>query len=141
MRLSGSLAMIAVLCGGLTACPHDHVPVGPDDPPVAGTYLMRTIDGAAVPVTVPSELEGHARQITGGSITLDADGTCVIATSYLDSRDGSPWTPTMAEFACTYTASLPTLQINQSGLHHYPATLILGRLVVVSGGAQVAYTR
>ena len=139
MRLLGSLAMIAVLCGSLTACPHDAV--GVDVPAITGTYVMRSIDGAAVPVTLPSELEGHARQITGGSITLDADGTCVIATSYLDSQDGSPWTPDSAEFACTYTASLSTLQINQSDLHHYPATLILGRLVVVSGGAQIVYTR
>lgn len=67
-------ALVVGLAGSLTACGGGGGdPVSPEQA-VVGTYTLRTVNGQPLPV--PVTLNGDPWTITGGRVSLNADGTC-----------------------------------------------------------------
>jgi hypothetical protein len=71
LALYGMLAMAMAVAG----CGDDDETTEPTN--IAGTYTLRTIDGAALPFTLftAAQNDGTKREVTGGTVTLEADGT------------------------------------------------------------------
>ena len=89
--------ILAFLAFGLVACGDDGM--GPED--VAGTYTLETIDGNPLP-WVTFETGADKIEITGGSVTLNADMTCSVSTTARVTFSGNVTTNTETH-VCTYT--------------------------------------
>lgn len=76
---AGALLLLApIACGG------DSGPIGPE-PSVAGTYTLRTVDGAPIPVTL-SESGTYRLEVIGGRIVLDPEDTFATFTEFRETR-------------------------------------------------------
>jgi hypothetical protein len=101
LAASGSLVM-ASACGS-------DMPTGPTDVP--GTYVLRTIDGLAPPVSVPNPRD-HAIVVNSVTATLNSNNTYAVAGTGSD--DGSASTVLTDEG--TFTQSGSTLHFTSTTL-------------------------
>lgn len=70
------VAFVAALVGLALACSAVDNPVGPNDVP--GTYVLRTIEGSALPYTVPNTV-GNTVVVNSATATLGDSGTYAVA--------------------------------------------------------------
>jgi hypothetical protein len=99
--------MLAVaLAVALAACGSDS-PTGPKDVP--GTYLLRTINGNALPFTVPNTLD-HTIVINSVTATLNGNDTYAVAGTGTQDENAS----TVITDAGTYTQSGSTLHFTSA---------------------------
>lgn len=82
------LALAAILCASIaiaTACGTDS-PTGPKDVP--GTYVLRTMNGASLPYTVPNAVD-HTIVINSVTATLNGNNTYAVAGTGTQDGDAS----------------------------------------------------
>ena len=89
--------VLTFLALGLVACGDDGI--GPED--VAGTYTLQTIDGNPPP-WVTFQIGADKIEVTAGSVTLNADMTCSLSTTFRATLSGNITTNTETH-VCTYT--------------------------------------
>jgi hypothetical protein len=124
LAASGSL-VLASACGS-------DMPTGPKDVP--GTYVLRTVDGLAPPVSVPNPRD-HAIVINSVTATLNANNTYAVAGTGTD--DGSASTVITDEG--TFMQSGSTLHFTSTTLGGatYSATATTDTVVVTLPGGFV----
>ena len=124
LALLGMLAMTVAMAG----CGDDDDPSGPTE--ITGTYTLRTVNGASLPFTLWTEAEaGFKREITGGSVTLNANGTYSDAFAIRDTEDGVVTTDTETSSG-TYVRTGNTIAFTESnGIPQQSATIQNGALI------------
>jgi hypothetical protein len=124
LAASASLVM-ASACGSDT-------PTGPKDVP--GTYILRTIDGLAPPVSVPNPRD-HAIVVNSVTATLNANNTYAVAGTGIEDGNAS----TVITDAGKYTQSGATLHFTSTTLGGatYSATAKTDTVVVTLPGGFV----
>ncbi len=106
-----ALAMIAVAATLVAAACSD----GPNDPKptIAGTYVLQSVNGQALPYIVPGETAADEFAVTAGSIVLTNAGTFVMSESIRFTSAGSSADMTLTGSG-TYTAAGGTLTFTVS---------------------------
>ena len=103
------LVLAAAMVGSfalMLACGSD-APTAPKD--VSGTYVLRTVDELALPVTVPNPRE-HALVINSVTATLNANHTYAVAGTGTEDGDAS----TVITDAGTFTQSGSTIHFTST---------------------------
>ena len=115
----------------LMACGSDKL-TGPTDVP--GTYILRTIDGLSLPVTVPNPRD-HLIVVNSATATLNANNTYAVAGT--GTEDGNA--NTVLTDAGTFTQSGSTLHFSSTTLGGatYSATARTDTVIVTLPGGFV----
>ena len=137
LTIGRRLALLGLLAVAVTACGGDDGDGGTGPGDITGTYTIQTINGAPPPYTLWTEAEaGFQREITGGSVTLNADGTYSDVFHFRDTEAGVVTTGS-AETEGTYTRSGSTIAFEAlTGEPQAPATIQNGALVYDLGDEQ-----
>lgn len=99
LAMFASIAMV-IACGS-------DAPTAPQD--VSGTYVLRTVDGVALPVTVPNPRE-HAIVVNSVTATLNENHTYAVAGTGTEDGDAS----TVITDAGTFTQSGSTIHFTST---------------------------
>ncbi|HEV7704956.1 MAG TPA: hypothetical protein VGO46_11725 [Gemmatimonadaceae bacterium] len=99
LAMCASIALV-VACGS-------DAPTAPQD--VSGTYVLRTVDGIALPVTVPNPRE-HAIVVNSVTATLNENHTYAVAGTGTEDGDAS----TVITDAGTFTQSGSTIHFTST---------------------------
>jgi len=132
---NGSLAHFVAMAS-LVACGESAGPNG--SLTITGSYLLATVNGAAVPVEVFGP--GGSARITGGTLRLNANGTYAFAlAARIDIGAGPFWE--VDRGAGTATSQGNTVRFSDSGDGEGPFTGTVNgdRLTVVDGGVTLVF--
>ena len=133
------LALAMVLTTTLTAvgCSDSTSPANS----LAGTYSLRTVNGAQLPVTIISS-PGYTSEVLAGSIVLDTQGNYTGTIRYRDTYSGQQ--PTQYDDTIlgywTLSGSQLTLTDSQTG-DQYLATVSGGTITLNGSGYSEVYSK
>ena len=131
-RFAAAAGLVLAACGG------DHDPVSPEQT-IAGAYTLRTIDGAALPVTV--NLEDATFTVTRATLSLKADRTYSQSITATVTLAGTTVTQTLPD-AGTYTVNGTTVSfVSASDGSSGTAAYANGTLTVSQEGTVLVYQR
>ncbi len=134
MRRLASVVLTGVL---ITACGGDAFsPEG-----VSGTYNLETISGSPLPVAQTNDSTGTFT-FTGGSITLNANGTMSISTTGTSTNiEGTPTTNTFGGSGTFELMAPSTIRFTFTGGMTRSGTLDGDRITLVGGGDSFVYRK
>jgi ABC-type glycerol-3-phosphate transport system substrate-binding protein len=121
---------LAAACGGDSA-------TGPDS--IVGTYTLQTVNGVATPVTVFQDASGRV-EVTGGRVSLNADGTFSDAID-LRLTSGQTVLTTTETAVGTYVRSGDNITFNVTGAEPYRMAISGRTLTQVEEGFTLVYRR
>lgn len=122
----------------LAACGSDG-PTGPTTDDVAGRYLLLSIGGQVLPLTV-EETETSTFELLDGSLLLRRDGTCQESTNWRETVDGES-VVYGGVFACTFVLDGPVVRIAFEDGSTLQATWADDQLTYSLSGQPVIYER
>lgn len=117
---------VALAALSLAACAGDGTGTGPIN--VTGTYTLQAFAGRRLPVALTNS-EGFRQDLSGGTITLNADGTVVRRDSIVTSYNGAVRNPPLIQVRkATYFISNDTIHL--PGQWPPFGVFVTGRLVL-----------
>ena len=142
MRRSSSIFLVVAAATFLIAgCGDSNAP----DTSHVGRYELVSIDGDPVPVAVV-DVPGYTLEVTGGSLTLNANNSFVESVTAIETTDGVP--SPLDAIACTghytrhgSTLSMTTPETDSCAAQTVTGTLSGSTLTVDYDGTTVVYSR
>jgi len=117
---------VALSAFSLAACAGDGT--GPGPVHVTGTYTLQAFAGRRLPVALINS-EGFRQELSGGTITLNADGTFVRRDSIVNSYNGAVRNPPLIQVGkATYFIRNDTIHL--PGQWPPYGVFVTGRLVL-----------
>lgn len=134
LRLSQSLQVGLLVVGTLITGCHRHTEVA-DQPGIAGTYSLVSVNGLKVPATVMHN--GVNLQVRSGTFTINTDGTCSTKTVFVPPSG----TEATREVRATYTRDGSKLNMKWQGAGVTSGTVQGNTFTMDNEGIVLAYTK
>jgi len=135
MRRLGAVLAVAAMCG----CGGGGDAAGPTTVATAsevGTYVLVTLNGRSLPTTIPEA--GTSIEVISGSLTLAADRTVRVSTTY---RSAAGAAASTSEVSGTYSLQGSTLTFSYSNGGRNTATLSGATLQMLNEGVTWLYQK